>query len=351
MLVTVISDKYLKIEDLCEQNKSFCQRLKNEEIGMSLKEFLSKNKNLVNFERVVVDLDYIDEDATSIIEAIELYRDFFYGRLVLIANNSKETSAFYGKLVRIHQYNNILVDSNTNVISELALCIFGDGKSYQDNINNKNETIKNFLRQSLITDLPEGMQININIASIIGRCGCTTQSFKIYRYLQNLGLLPCYVDANGEQLQKIVEIYDATSSSVDNIIEINGVDMCSSKVDAISYNVLINDIGKINENTAESFVSGDINIICSGAKPWEMGHTISAMQSLNLSPDFVLYMSASDEEQDTIKSIDNELQTHSVFAPYSPDCWADDSKIFYDNFIKPKIKEVINNARNSNENN
>lgn len=251
-----------------------------EELGMLVKKLsgeFSLNKfvvhdmrNLSHFSYIAIDLVAIKDDTDKVIEAIIAFKTLYDSRIIIFAE--KADINLINKIIEETETYNIITANNIkNIKEEIRICVSQQGmaKEYLLKAMNGNMDINidNTPQYSFI-----GENIKIMIAGTMNRVGSTTTAMNMASYLSNIGAKVSYTEANGNNhLEKIYSYFFSNIHINNNQFSQYGVDyFFNSNIPADNYNFNIIDIGALNQRNIKAFGIGDIKMLCSGIKPYEL---------------------------------------------------------------------------------
>lgn len=107
-----------------------------------------------------------------------------------------------------------------------------------------------------------GDALQVNVYGAQGRIGCTTQAFRLCRYLCELGFHAA-VQPTPEQMDTLLTLVDADGT-------VQGLPIVTA--DSAAYNCCIRDCG-----TDMTVPAADINVLVCGVKVWELPQSVTAL--------------------------------------------------------------------------
>lgn len=166
--------------------------------------------------------------------------------------------------------------------------------------------------------------ITIGVCGVEPHVGTTHHALALAAYLTEQKEKACYLESNIHgDIQKMLDIYEGSSSTLqeDGGINWNGVmiyhDYSFLDVLSMGYRFYIYDYGACRDITSQEFISNDIKILVSGAKPWEYYNYSKVIEGLAAVPNLYTIMNFSVPEQRKMLCLE-ELKEQTYFAEYSP---------------------------------
>lgn len=270
-----------------------------------LKKFvLQEIRNLNNFKYIIIDITGLTDTEDEIVDSIVAIKSMYSIKIIIVALGYNEGNSTLARLFGEGIYNFVTATSIDEQEKELLQCITGEGKQYKDSIrfrrieektNSKDKVIikKEYKKiKQCVTIAVSGSQEHI---------GVTSQAIAITKFLSNLKLNVCYIQANGKNdIQTIEDLFEITKK--DDFITYQNIDMYSKDktVNAISYgyDFYVYDMGVLsNISDIDTFITKDIKIIVSGSKSWEQEHLLNIFNKLEILQDINFIFNFTPDEQ------------------------------------------------------
>ncbi len=269
-----------------------------EELGMLVKklsgEFLLNRfvvhdmRNLSHFSYIAIDLEAIKDDADQIIEAIIAFKTLYDSRIIIFAE--KADISLINKIIEETETYNIITAKNIDKIKEeIRICVSPQGMSKEYLLKSMNTSMDINIEQ-----IPQysfiGENIKIMVAGAMNRVGTTTIAMNMASYLASIGAKVSYTEANGNNhLEKIHSYFFPNIPINNNYFSQDGVDyFFYSNIPADNYNFNIIDIGTLNQRNLKAFGIGEVKILCSGIKPYELPQLNGVLNILNNEDIFIV---------------------------------------------------------------
>ncbi|MCF6461536.1 hypothetical protein [Clostridium sp. Cult3] len=168
-------------------------------------------------------------------------------------------------------FNIITAETIEKIKEEIRICIGPQGMDKNYLLKSMNIAMDINLEEVLPYSFV-GENIKVIIAGAINRVGTTTVSMNMASYLSSIGAKVSYTEANvNNHLEKIHYYFFYNIPIKDNYFSQDGVDyFFNSNIPADNYNFNIIDIGVLDQRNLKAFEIGNIKILCSGTKPYEL---------------------------------------------------------------------------------
>lgn len=345
MLLGCISSKENceKIQEVLKPQKDTYVRHYNVEEIKSLKEFVVRGRNNMNFEMLAIYLDDIEK--SDVVEAVKMFKTIYDARLIIIAENTEENKAILAELgEKCRVYNTIVLGDNTDFEQEIGVCLSEDGKTLKNAITNKKNAKIEALRKATTMRLkiPKGFCLNVGVAGVNTRVGTTTQAMLMYAYLKTLGFTPCLIDGGGYTIDTMALAYDNEGNEKQGLYKFNGVVMAAEKPDLNEINAYVYDFGELNPTNAGVWGNCDLTYLCSGSKPWELTDVAGALASFEEAQNAHLLLSfAGESDKKTVKELVGD-QCKYTYVPYLPDVFVLENWQFYAQLMLNEVREKVN---------
>lgn len=262
-----------------------------EELGMLVKKLsgeFSLNRfvvhdmrNLSHFSYISIDLEAIKENTDEIVEAIIGFKTLYDTRVIIFAERA-DISLLNRIIDETQTYNIITANTIDKIKEEIRICVSPQGmdKSYLTKAMNNSLDIE-------IDRTPQfsfvGENVNIIVAGTMNRIGTTTIAMNMTSYLADIGAKVSYTEANGSNHLEMIHSYFFSNIPINNnYFSVKEVDyFLNSNIPTNGYNFHILDIGVLNQRNLKVFGIGEIKILCSGTKPYELPQLNNALNILN----------------------------------------------------------------------
>ena len=165
--------------------------------------------------------------------------------------------------------------------------------------------------------------LTFNVCGTQSRIGCTTQAFRLCRYLLSLNFHAAVVLTTVQQ--------NALLPLIDGGV-IRGMPVVTSADNLSAYNCLIYDCGASAVDT-----EADIHMLVSGVKVWELPAAVPALTRLTQLPRSVVIVSFGDGGQSAVLRRLCPSAT-MIDAPYQPDPFSDDIPDY--GALLPELEEI-----------
>ncbi len=314
-----------------------------------LKRFvLQEMKNLNNFEYIIIDISGLTDTEDDIVDSIVAIRSMYSIRIIIVALGYSEGNSTLARLFREGIYNFITATTIDEQEKELLECITADGKQYKGSVRfRKMEQSTNSKDKVIIKKEYKKIKQCVTIA-VVGsqeHIGTTSQAIAITKFLSNLKLNVCYIQANGkEDIQTLENLFDVTKK--DDFISYENIDMYSKDktVNAVSYgyDFYVYDMGILTDIAdIDTFITKDIKIIVSGTKSWEQDNLLDVFNKIDVLQDinFIFNFTPEVQKKEITKNMGRfGIRTH--FSGYIPDPFLPDANDkIYHSIFKDYISE------------
>lgn len=172
--------------------------------------------------------------------------------------------------------------------------------------------------------LPPKKKIQIDVYGTQSRIGCTTQTFRICRYLASLGLSPA-VWLEEDQKMALAPLFETDGA-------IRGLPVTTQELPP-GCNCLIRDCGVFSGSGA-----ADVNILVGGIKLWELPATVAALTRFAEQPHPIVIVSFGVEGQSAVLRRICPAAT-IIDAPWQPDPFSEEVTDY--SALLPCLQEII----------
>jgi hypothetical protein len=168
--------------------------------------------------------------------------------------------------------------------------------------------------------------ISVAVCAAEPHAGATHNALLMARFLKDLGFRVCYLEANASD-RKIFfaqRFYQNNFIVNKHLLQIRGLDLYSefnmATVMDCDYDFYIFDFGVFNDSNSLGFLTKDIRVIVSGAKPWELKNLSEPAKLIGPKVDVhFLLNNAAPGMESTIKEFMGPLASKAYFAEHVPD--------------------------------
>lgn len=291
-----------------------------------LKKFvLQEMKNLNNFESIIIDIAGLSDSEDEIIDSFVAIKSMYSVRIIVIALGYQYGNSTLARLFNEGIYNFVTATNYDEQEKELIDCITV-GKQYKDSVRyRKVEQISNSKDKVIIKKEYKKLKqcVTIGVAGTQNHIGTTSQALLITKFLTDLKLNVCYIQANGkEDIQTLENMYDITKK--DDFISYEYIDMYEKDktINAMGYgyDFYVYDMGNLQEiNDIDSFITKDIKIVVSGTKAWEQDNLLKVFNKLGVLEDinFIFNFTPVGEQSEITKNM-GKFGVKTYFSKYVP---------------------------------
>lgn len=312
----------------------------------SLTAFVTRGKTIQDMDYFIIDLTDTLYSNEHVLYAIQIFRQVSQARVIIIAPTGEETDLLFGKLLNFNIKNLIAADDDKKILEELIICLSPDGKSFAKSSAMKQNAMAakaKTITKPQIT-IPRDCQISVAVTGAMHRVGVTTQALNIYHYAMHLGFSPFIVDREQKMIKSFMQIYEEEVILSKTHMELKGICFAQDKVINNKFNFFIYDLGVLCDGNENEFISSDIPVFVTGAKPWELpplGELFNRYGFWEKEIITKLFSFASDKDFEIL----NGYFKDKIYAvPYTPDIWNDCDVSFYNKVLLGKLKELCNHA-------
>lgn len=328
----------LFVKELCESNDmGFEYSTSIRDIKLFVN---TEVKKLSHIKYFVFDIDCLQNTDKEIYDSIcGMPYMAASARVIVIALGRSTSDSLIGALLNRNVCNIVLSKDYQMAKREIEECFSEKGRTKETVAP---ESIEPFAEKSInpVTAMPiqrtkaeipavSYSMITIGMCGIEPHIGTTHHALALTAYLAKQRKKVCYLESNIHgDIQKLLDIYEGSAQRIrsDGGIDWNGViiyhDYSFLDVLSMGYQYYIYDYGACRDITAQEFLSNDIKIFVSGAKPWEFYNYSKTMGTLVNVPDIDTIMNFSVPHQRSMLFVD-ELKEQTYFAEYAPDPFDD----------------------------
>lgn len=293
-----------------------------------LKKFVFQEmKNINNFKYIIIDIAGLKDSENDIVDSIVAIKSMYSIRVVILALGYQHGNSTLARLFNEGIYNFVTATTIDEQEKELLECIEGEGKQYKDSVRfRKVDQESNIKNKVIIKKEYRKLKqfVTIAIAGTQEHIGSTTQALAITKFLNDLKLNVCYIQANGKNdIQTIDNLFEVETKQ--DYIRYNGIDMyCKDKtINAIElgYDFYIYDFGVFNNiSDIDSYITKDVKILVSGTKAWEQQNLLDVFNRLKYLKDinFIFNFTAEEQKKHIMNNM-GKLGAKTYFSNYIPD--------------------------------
>lgn len=235
-------------------------------------------RNLSHFSYIAIDLEAIKDNMDETIESLIAFKALYDSRIIVFAE--KAPIELLNRIIEETEIYNIITAKNIEKIKdEIKITVSPQGM-------NKDYLLRS-MNSSMDINLDTGLQysfigenIKIIVAGSMNRVGTTTTAMNMASFLSSIGANVSYTQANGsDHLEKIHEYFFFNNPIKNNCFSQDRVEcFLDSNIPSDDYNFNIIDIGTLSQANSKIFEIGQVKILCSGTKPYELPQLNSALE-------------------------------------------------------------------------
>jgi len=207
-----------------------------------LKKFvLQEMKNINNFQHIIIDITGLTDTEDDIVDSIVAIKSMYVIRIIIVALGYQYGNSTLARLFNEGIYNFVTATTINEQEQELLECISAEGMQYKDSIRfRQTETTVNTKDKVIIKKEYKKIKqcVTIAVSGSQAHIGATTQALLITKFLSNLNLNVCYIQANGKSdIETLETMYDVTKK--DDFLNYSNIDMYSKDkaVNAVGYRI------------------------------------------------------------------------------------------------------------------
>jgi hypothetical protein len=264
---------------------------------------------------IAIDLDCVsdsDHEAVSALQSLEMMSS---ARIILLSEQNQK-SGLLARAARAGFVNIVSAEDAETEQMELRLCIEGEGMSRQ-------QAQRYLLPMEETDSRTENKKRIIGVCGAIHRTGTTSTALQMAAHLTAKGQSACLIEANHHgHIATLSHAYQIEKEA-DGALNCGGLMLYPSCLPSFrpqkNYDALCFDFGMLEEITPEIFGKCDIQIVCSGVKPWE-SHWLQLLfdcaETLS-NLHFIFHFVPSDDQAD-VRRLMEKFADRCYFAPPSP---------------------------------
>lgn len=329
-----------QFDERCEELGEYLEHLPLED-SYPLKQTLSRYHSLSNFNNIVFFFDGTP-DQEELSEAVGHLRRFHHARISVFAPEDNTTSMLFQELITLDVRQLVAYGDSTDLVEEFEQCISFEGMSFLETVAVQQTAqivaAREYVRPEL--QIPSSFTLRIAVAGTQERIGVTTQAFSFYHALRYLGFTPCILDTGQTFITSLLDLYEDESTVEGSVVQIREMDFASAVQVETGHNAFIYDCGILTDKNADEYASCDLRYLCAGTKAWELPHLVQTVAAHPHAAQQVLFSFASKREEKEA----NEIMAGALpiaFTPYFPDIWEPGERLWHEEFLVPKVKELM----------
>lgn len=172
---------------------------------------IQEMKNLNNYSNVIIDLTGVNDSEDNIVDAIVALKSMYNIKIIVIAIGYEYGNSLLSKLFNEGIYNFIITTDIREQEKELIECIEA-GKQYKDAVRFRvNEVVNNSTDKIIVKKEYKKLKqcVSIGIVGTQKHIGVTTQAIAITKFLNDLHMNACYIQANkSEDIETLETFFD-----------------------------------------------------------------------------------------------------------------------------------------------
>ncbi len=293
----------------------------------NIKKFaIQEMKNLNNYSNIIIDLTGINDTEEDIVDAMVALKSMYNIKIIVIATGYEQGNSLLAKLFNEGIYNFIVTADIREQEKELRECI-EEGKQYKDAIRYRvNEVINNSTDKIIIKKEYKKLKqcVSIGVAGTQNHIGVTTQAIAITKFLNDLNMNACYIQANkNEDIETLETFFDLDVK--EGFFSYQNIDFYKKDktVNAMEYgyDFYVYDLGVLSDlSDSDIFMTKDVKIIVSGTKSWEQDNLMKVFDIIGESTDVnYLFNYTAEAQRNDIAANMGKLNVKTYFINYMPD--------------------------------
>ena len=286
---------------------------------------IQEMKNLNNYSNIIIDLIGLNDSENDIVEAMVALKSMYNIRITIIATGYEYGNSLLSKLFNEGIYNFVTSTDIREQEEELFYCL-NIGKEYKDSVRYRaNEIISNSTDKIIIKKEYKKLKqcVTIGVVGTQTHIGTTTQAIAITKFLNDLRMNACYIQANkSDDIETLETFFDIDVK--EGFFSYQNIDMYQKEktISAIEYgyDFYVYDMGVLNEiSDIDSFLTKDVKIIVSGSKSWEQDNLMEVFKLVGETTDInYLFNFTADIQKNDITTNMGELGAKTYFINYMP---------------------------------
>lgn len=299
-------------------------------------------KSLSSYDTIIIDINSTKEKEEDIINAVVAIKTMYEIKIIILALGYKEGNSLLAKLFNEGIYNFVTGTDYETQKLQFKQCLNKNGNNYKDSIRFRGEIAQIGKDTVVIKREYKTLKqyVSIGIVGTEKHIGVTTQCLLIAQFFNSLGMRACYI-CGRDEIDNIEVDKERAIRKSDNMIVYRGIDLYSknSTIEAMNYgyDFYIYDLGVLNDNNIDNFISKDIKILVGGLKYWEMPKTIPILSKFEESTEINHIFNFCSED---IKKEWKDYYNNTFFSEYTPDPFSADVNVdTYHEIFKDYIAE------------
>lgn len=201
---------------------------------------------------------------------------------------------------------------------------------------------------------PEGDTggVTVAVAGLVPRCGTTTQSIQLIRYLQIAGHSASYVERNDHgHVRAIAEQVEGVSAQEEKIC-FNGIDLYYGNLSALSrpvqgYQYTVYDFGVLTNRNIDTVFDKDYVLVCCTAAPWDLQVLIRNLPVLDGLPVSYFFSFTDSDTRQTLTEGMKPKADRLFFPDFTPDMFVYSGKNngIFSRIIQPDVVPPVKKKR------
>ena len=193
---------------------------------------------------------------------------------------------------------------------------------------------------------PEGDTggVTVAVAGLVPRCGTTTQSIQLIRYLQIAGHSASYVERNDHgHVRAIAEQVEGVSAQEEKIC-FNGIDLYYGNLSTLArpvqgYQYTVYDFGVLTNRNIDTVFDKDYVLVCCTAAPWDLQVLIRNLPVLDGLPVSYFFSFTDSDTRQTLTEGMKPKADRLFFPDFTPDMFVYSGKNngIFSRIIQPDV--------------
>ena len=347
MILAITKNNENLIYDVCKKNELGLPQVLN---GIdSLYKFAVQDlKSLSSYNTIIIDINSTKEKEDDIINAIVAIKTMYEIKIIILALGYKEGNSLLAKLFNEGIYNFVNGTDYETQKMQFKQCFNKNGNNYKDSIRFRGEIAKIGKDTVVIKREYKTLKqyVSIGVTGTEKHIGVTTQCLLIAQFFNSIGMRACYI-CGKDEIDNIEVDKDRVIRKSENLIVYRGIDLYSknSTIEAMNYgyDFYIYDLGVLNDNNMDNFISKDIKILVGGLKYWEMPKTIPLLSIFEESTEInhIFNFCSEDIQKEWKDYYDNTFFSEYTPDPFSVDVNVDIYHEIFKDYIAEKSSKIV----------
>lgn len=274
MVLYLTSKVHMNILDfLREKEELIIQKYVGE---FDLKDVLSKSiHRLGHVEAIVIDRSSLTGTEEEIIDAVRTYKSL--SKMKIIFYIADDEQRLVHELIGLGVFNIITESEVERLREEIKMCILEEmpEKYIKDKFGLACEE-----REGIVFDF-KGKQITIGLIGSQHRVGTTTVAIQFACYLNSIGAIVSYVEANNSGHMKIIAEHYKMEKTRDGYLYSGIAFEGLNSANDVAFDFIVYDFGTLNNRTKIGLLNCNIKILNAGKRPQELYFYNEAMKILD----------------------------------------------------------------------